>query len=308
LFAVSVATPDDIALLDRYMQAIGQTPLLDAETEAMLSEAVKRGDRGARDRMILANLRLVVKIAYDYAGMGVPLIDLISEGNLGLIKAVERFDSKRGGRLVTYAAWWIRQFVKKALADQSKMMRLPMHVVEKIAKLRRTNNELTEELKREPTNEELSKVLKISLKKVAELKALGKSSASLETAPPFSLPLEETLSDEKEKNPLGALLNKATGERLKEILSQMDEREALIIKLRHGLGGQKEMTLDEIGKEVGLTRERIRQLEQSAQVNLRRLLKNEDSALSKEEIAVIKRQRAKVEVLREFMIEKGLLK
>lgn len=303
-------TTDDIGLIDRYMQAIGGVPLLSAEEEFALANEVQKGDQKARDKMILANLRLVVKIAYDYANMGVPLIDLISEGNLGLIKSVERFDPRRGGRLATYAAWWIRQTIKKALADQSKMMRLPMHMVEKIAKLRRSSTELMSKLGREPTIAEIAKATHFSQKRIQQLRALLTSTVSLEapSTPTQTTTLEETLGDESAKDPLVSLLQKTASERIKEILSSMDERQAAILRLRHGLDGNASKTLDEIGHIMGLTRERVRQLETEAQTQLRRALSSDDKHFSREEVDKETRSRAKVEILRQFMIEKGLLK
>lgn len=305
---------DDIGLIDRYMQAIGATALLSAEEEVSLADRVKKGDRTARDQMILANLRLVVKIAYDYANMGVPLIDLISEGNLGLIKAVERFDPRRGGRLATYAAWWIRQTIKRALADQAKMMRLPMHMVEKIAKLRHVTADLTAKLGREPTIAEISKASHFSQKRIHQLHTLLNSTVSLEapasSSQGNSVTLEETLGDEYAQNPLANLLQKTNSERLKEILATMEPRTAEILRLRHGFTGEETppKTLDEIGKLLGLTRERVRQLEQEGQTHLRRLLTSDDKPLTGEQIKKETYKRAKIEVLRQFMIEKGLLK
>lgn len=304
-----MVTSDDIQILDRYMQAIGKEPLLREEEEIKLAKEVAKGNLVARDRMLLANLRLVVKIAYNYAGMGVPLIDLISEGNLGLIKAVERFKSNKGGRLITYASWWIRQQVKSALASQSKSVSLPMHIVEKIAKMRATRNRLSEELQRTPTDEELAKALRIGQAKLAQLKSLTTTSASFETAPPFTLPLQETLQDPEAITPLSALIKKTSAEQLHAILDSLeDDREAEIIRKRFGLNGKTPLTLDQIGQQMGLTRERIRQLELSAQVALRRQLQAREDTLSTEEIRQKNKNRARVEVLHQFMVEKGLLK
>jgi RNA polymerase primary sigma factor len=292
------------------MQAIGHVKLLSAEEETELSEKIKKGDAAARDRMILANLRLVVKIAYDYSGMGVPLVDLISEGNLGLIKAIDRFSPRRGGRLATYAAWWIRQTIKSALASQSKMMRLPMHMVEKIARLRRTTNELTAKLGREPTPAEISKATRFSLRRLEQLKNLSTSTVSLEVSSPEEQSLEETIGDESEEGPLKRLLRKSNRERVDEILSQLDPRMAELLKLRHGIDGQPPKTLDEIGQLLGLTRERVRQLEQEAQAILKRKLFSDDipAPKSNRQDAGEKRRLEKIEVLRQFMLEKGLFK
>ena len=305
---MSHTTSAEMSLIDRYMQAIGNIALLSAAEEEALAVRVQKGDLAARDKMILANLRLVVKIAYDYAGMGVPIVDLISEGNLGLIKAVERFQIKRGGRLATYAAWWIRQMIKKALADQGKMMRLPMHVVEKIAKMRRASAHLIAQLGREPTVAELAAETRFSQKRIQQLKELLSSSVSLEASSPHELSLEETLNDEKTASPFANLLKKNNIQRMDEILKGIDPRNAEVLRLRHGLDGNLPRTLDQVGEIMGLTRERVRQLETEGQTQLRRILKKDDQPVPKEKLAAQSRERGRVEVLRQFMLEKGLLK
>src|SRR6202789_764437 len=163
-----------------YLREIGQTPLLTREEEVKLARRIKRGDQAARQQMIKANLRLVVKIAHDYASYGLPLLDLISEGNIGLMKAVERFDPKKGGKLSTYAAWWIKQSIKRALANQSKTIRLPVHLVDKIARMRRVGMVLSERLGREPSDEELAMELQIPTSRVAHLKSVSVRPASLD--------------------------------------------------------------------------------------------------------------------------------
>lgn len=298
----------EMTLIDRYMQAIGKAPLLEATEETRLSGLAQKGDATARDTLILSNLRLVVKIAYDYAGMGVPLIDLISEGNLGLIKAVDRFSPARGGRLATYAAWWIRQKIKQALADQGKMMRLPMHVVEKIARLRRSSAELTAKLGREPTVPELSRHTRFSQKRIEQLKELLNNAISLEAPRKDDWSLEETLGDEQASTPFATLLKKTNIQRVDELLEKLEPRQAQVLKLRHGVDGQAARTLDQVGQLMGLTRERVRQLEQEAQAQLKRLLKKDDAPASKETVNTRAKARARLEVLREFMVEKGLLK
>jgi len=297
-------------LLDRYMQAVGGAPLLSAEEEIQLALLARSGEAAARDRMILSNMRLVVKIAYDYAHMGVPLLDLISEGNLGLIKAVDRFSPHRGGRLATYAAWWIRQNIKKALADQSKLIRLPLHIVDKIAKLRHLTADLTAKLGREPTLSEISRASHLSQKRISQLRELLSSTVSLETSPrsESAAPLEDTLSDERSESPLAMLLQKTAAERIGVALSNMDEREAIVLRYRYGIGGALPLTLNEIGARLGLTRERVRQIESEARSRLRHLLLGDDAPLSKKEVEAQARERNRVEVLREFMLEKGLIK
>src|SRR5215207_5519660 len=166
--------------LQLYLQEIGKTALLTIEEEVTLAKRIRRGDKAARDHMISANLRLVVKIAMDYKDFGLPLLDLISEGNIGLIKAVERFDPKKGGKLSTYAAWWIKQSIKRALANQSKTIRLPVHLVDKISKMRRVAMQMTEELGREPTDDELAEEIGLSASKVTQLKSAAVRPASLD--------------------------------------------------------------------------------------------------------------------------------
>src|ERR1051325_9863690 len=197
--------------LQLYLQEIGKTPLLTIEEEVQLAKRIRRGDKAARDHMIKANLRLVVKIAMDYKDFGLPLLDLISEGNIGLIKAVERFDPQKGGKLSTYAAWWIKQSIKRALANQSKTIRLPVHLVDKISKMRRTAMALTEQLGREPSDEELAAELQIPTSKVAHLKSVSVRPASLDA--PIgeegdSATFGEIVGDENAVSPLDGLREK----------------------------------------------------------------------------------------------------
>src|SRR6266481_3174364 len=184
--------------LKRYLQEIGQFPLLTPEQEVELAEKIKKGDGAARERMINANLRLVVTIARDYANFGLPLLDLISEGNIGLTKAVERFDPTKGAKLSTYAMWWIKQSIKRALANQSKTIRLPVHLVDKVAKVRRVSMQMSDELGREPTDEELGEELGIAGEKVARLRSFGIRPASLDatTADDDSTEFGESVGDD----------------------------------------------------------------------------------------------------------------
>ena len=178
--SASEAAPLERSNLQLYLQEIGKTALLTIDEEVTLARRIRRGDKAARDHMIKANLRLVVKIAMDYKDFGLPLLDLISEGNIGLIKAVERFDPRKGGKLSTYAAWWIKQSIKRALANQSKTIRLPVHLVDKISRMRKTATRLAEGLGREPTDEELAAELQIPTSKVAHLKSVSVRPASLD--------------------------------------------------------------------------------------------------------------------------------
>src|SRR5271156_3818934 len=226
-----------------YLREIGQTPLLTREEEVKLARRIKRGDQAARQQMIKANLRLVVKIAHDYASFGLPLLDLISEGNIGLVKAVERFDPRKGGKLSTYAAWWIKQSIKRALANQSKTIRLPVHLVDKISKMRKTAMQISERLGREPTDEELAMELQIPTSKVAHLKSVSVRPASLD-APVGedgdSATFGEIVGDENATSPYDNLRDKNLNSDLHSMVGSLDKREAEIIRLRFGLDGKDE--------------------------------------------------------------------
>jgi RNA polymerase primary sigma factor len=262
-----------------YLREIGKTPLLTPDEEVQLAARIKKGDEQARAHMIKANLRLVVKIAQDYANYGLPLLDLISEGNIGLMKAVERFDPAKGGKLSTYAAWWIKQSIKRALANQSKTIRLPVHMVDKISKMRRVAMVLAEELGREPSDEELAEEIGIDRAKLAHLKSAALRPASLDA--PISdddtTEFGEIVGDENAQTPFELLSHKNMHLQLDGLLEVLDERELKIIEARFGLNGQKPRTLEEVGQEFGVTRERIRQLQNIALKKLRRALqKRED--------------------------------
>ncbi|MBG71241.1 MAG: RNA polymerase subunit sigma [Roseibacillus sp.] len=257
-----------------YLRDISTTELLDPEEEAELAERVGRGDTEAREHMIRANLRLVVKIAQDYANNGLPLVDLIAEGNIGLMTAVDRFDPDRGAKFSTYSAWWINQSIKRALSNQSKTIRLPAHMVDKIARLRRISAILTEELGRVPTDEELSEELGIPTQKISRLKRASQRPTSLD-APVNDgegINFGEIIGDDKAVHPLEALEEKTLRGQLADLLEVLDEREYRIIDARYGLDGNKPLKLEEVGGEFGVTRERIRQLQAKALTKMRRAL------------------------------------
>jgi len=264
--------------LKLYLREISKTPLLTAEEELDLSERIKNGDEEARAHMIRANLRLVVKIAQDYANYGMPVTDLISEGNIGLMKAVERFDPEKGGKLSTYAAWWIKQSIKRALANQSKTIRLPVHMVDKIAKMRRISVILTEAMGREPTDEELADEIGLPHHKLAMLRQASHRPTSLDAPINEGEATEygEVISDERATSPLDMLADKNLHSQIDGLLSVLDERERRIIDERFGLSGRKELTLEEVGREFGVTRERIRQLQNSALIKMRRALSKKE--------------------------------
>ena len=293
--------------LQLYLQEIGKTPLLTIAEEITLARRIRRGNKAARDHMISANLRLVVKIAMDYQDFGLPLLDLISEGNIGLIKAVERFDPRKGGKLSTYAAWWIKQSIKRALANQSKTIRLPVHLVDKISKMRRTAMKLTEDLGREPTDEELAIELQIPTAKVAHLKSVSVRPASLD-APigdeSGSSTFGEIVGDDNAVSPYEGLREKNLNQDLSEMVNSLDKREAEIIKLRFGLEGRDELTLEEVGRKFHVTRERIRQLEYLALTKMRKAMAKHEAVRTVEEIDEEDRQRERMAVIREFVESK----
>lgn len=285
-----------------YLQEIGKTPLLKPSEEVELAALIQKGDQRAREKMIRANLRLVVKIAHDYANFGLPLLDLISEGNIGLIKAVERFDPAKGGKLSTYAAWWIKQSIKRALANQSKTIRLPVHLVDKIARMRRITAELEEELDREPTNEEIAEVMEMPVNKIAHLKSVSVRPASLDAPVGDDEGTEfgSLIGDENSVDPVDTLQSKSVLQDLNELIGELDPREAEIIRLRFGLAGEKARTLEEVGEMFGVTRERVRQLQNMALSRMRKALVAKERQRSREEIEEERREAKRMEVLQEF--------
>lgn len=267
--------------LNRYLREIGRIPRLTPEQEIELAGKIKKGDGAARERMINANLRLVVTIAHDYTNLGLPLLDLISEGNIGLTKAVGRFDPSKGARLSTYAMWWIKQSIKCALANQSKTIRLPVHLVDKLAKVRRVSLQISEELGREPTDEELGEELGIATEKVARLKSIGIRPASLDApiGDDDSSEFGESIGDEDSQTPFESLRDKNLLNEMDGLLEVLDDREKKIIAQRFGLGGGKPKTLENVAKNFGITRERIRQLQNTALAKLRHALSKKEDAL-----------------------------
>ena len=261
-----------------YLREISQVPLLTPQEEVKLAAQIKRGNKKAREKMIKANLRLVVKIAHDFSNYGLPLLDLVSEGNIGLMKAVDRFDPKKGGKLSTYASWWIKQSIKRALANQSKTIRLPVHLVDKIGKIRRVAAQMTEELGREPTNEELAEELGLATAKVAHLKNVAVRPASLDAKinADDDTAFGDLVSDERAEDPFAVLRDKDLREEVGDLLDVLDARERKIIAFRFGLGGGKERTLEEVGRKFGVTRERIRQLQNIALLKMRKALRKRE--------------------------------
>jgi len=266
-----------------YLENIGKVSLLTAEQEQTLAKQVRRGSAPAREQMIAANLRLVVKIAKEYYNCGLPMEELVAEGNLGLIRAVEKFNPKFKTRFSTYAAWWIKQSVRRALANHSKTIRLPVHVIDKLQKIRRVSYQLTEELGRPPDDQEVAEELNIPVAKVMRLRAsshqmlsLDASSGSDPDLPTFS----EILADEQAQDPAFEASDKNIKENILSALATLDEREKKILALRFGLHGEEELTLSNIGKKFKLTRERIRQLQNTALHKLHGRMKQQEGKAS----------------------------
>jgi RNA polymerase primary sigma factor len=260
--------------LQLYLRQIAGYPLLTPQQEIVLAAKIKKGNKAAKAEMIRANLRLVVKIARDYASFGLPLLDLISEGNIGLVKAVERFDPSKGGKLSTYGAWWIKQSIKRALANQGKTIRLPVHLVDKIAKIRRVGAGLSDELGREATDEEIAEEVGMNASKVTQLKQASIRPTSLDApiGEDESTELGDLVGDEMASDPFEQLRDKDMQEEVGDLLAHLDERERRIINSRFGLDGSDPITLEEVGVKFGVTRERIRQLQNIALSKMRRAL------------------------------------
>ena len=253
-------------ILQIYLREIGQVRLLTREEEVDLAERVKRGDSEARDQMIKANLRLVVKIARDYEGLGVPLLDLIGEGNIGLMKGVERFQPAKGTKLSTYVAWWIKQAIKLALANQSKTIRLPVRATQKVSQIRSSEIKLREALDRDATDSELAADLRMDPRRVRRYRQASLAPLSLDSSPGSegSIAPSEAIADENAPAPFDRLLKDNDGTMIQEVLATLDPREIQILRMRFGLGDGKPMTLEQVGARFGLTRERIRQLQEHA--------------------------------------------
>src|SRR5579872_5367909 len=266
---------DDIAddSVRLYLREIGKIPLLSAEEELALAKKVVSGDKDAKDKMAEANMRLVVSIAKRYVGRGLDLLDLIQEGNTGLLRAVEKFDPDKGFKFSTYATWWIRQAITRAIADQARTIRIPVHMVETINKLLRTQRRLTQELNREPTIEELGKELEMEPEKVEHIMKIKQDISSLDAnirEDEEESVLADFIEDEDTISPEESATNQLLKEQVKGMLGALTEREQKILKLRFGLEDGKSHTLEEVGQEFSVTRERIRQIEAKALAKLRK--------------------------------------
>lgn len=262
-------------IITLYMREIGRVKLLTRQEEIELAARIKQGDWEARDQMIKANLRLVVKIARGYEGIGLPLLDLISEGNIGLMRAVERFDPNKGGKLSTYSAWWIRHAILLALANQSKITRVPVHVMEKLGKTRRVALRLQEELDREPTDEELAAELGTTASRIASMRMAVVEPVSLdaETNGEGSHSYAEVIADERTETPYQKLENETNRAMVRKMIDTLSLREQAVLYSRFGLNGHDPKNLEEVGKELNITDERVRQIQNAVFAKLRRRLK-----------------------------------
>jgi RNA polymerase primary sigma factor len=259
-----------------FMRDATAVPLLTPEEEVVLAARISRGDDAAREHLIRANLRLVVKIAREYEHLGLPLMDLISEGTIGLMKAVDRFDPAKGGKLSTYGSWWIKQQIRRALANQGRTIRLPVHIEAKIYRMGRAEVRLRETLGREATDEELSEELGMTAKRVTRLRnsAVRPTSLDAPLGDEDSGTVSEVVGDERNFDPSTSYQSKADQGMVMALLARLPEREARILRCRFGLDGREEQTLEELGEEFGLTRERIRQLQNEAFKKLRTMIEN----------------------------------
>jgi RNA polymerase primary sigma factor len=266
------ASDDSVRL---YLREIGKIPLLNSEEELALAKKVVSGDKKSKDKMAEANMRLVVSIAKRYSGRGLDFLDLIQEGNTGLLRAVEKFDPEKGFKFSTYATWWIRQAITRAIADQARTIRIPVHMVETINKLLRTQRRMTQELNREPTIEELGKELEMEPEKVEYVMKIKQDITSLDAGvgrdgDDEDSVLRDFIEDEDSATPEESAAQQLLKEQVQSILSTLSDREQKIIKMRFGLENGKSHTLEEVGQEFAVTRERIRQIEAKALAKLRK--------------------------------------
>lgn len=266
--------------LSIYLSEISKIPLLTADEERQLARKARRGDRKAREKLISSNLRLVVSVAKDYVRSGLPLLDLIEEGNLGLLKAVERFSPEAGYRFSTYATWWIKQAIRRALTNTSKTVRFPAYMAELVSQWKAAEDELTTKLGRKPRTDELLKRVKISPEKVPLIKRVISASQSSGRAISLDVlsSVSDSIPDTRTEKPEQEVFDRAEKERIRKLLDAIDDREAKVLNLRYGLGDNTPMTLEQVGEKLGLTRERVRQIERDALKKLfEQLIEEEDN-------------------------------
>jgi RNA polymerase primary sigma factor len=257
--------------LQLYLREIGQVKLLTRQEEIALARRIRKGDKLARKKMITANLRLVVKIARDYEGLGLPLLDLINEGNIGLMKGVERFNPRKGAKLSSYAAWWIKQCIMRALANQSKTIRLPVHVVDKVAHIRKAEVKLREAFDRDPTDQEVADHLGLNPRRIQQYRDASKAPISLDAPIGADEPqrISEVVADPNAAAPFDRLIRENDTQLVQEVLTTLTPRENKILAMRFGLDDGKPKTLEEVGGRLGVTRERIRQIQEEALKKMR---------------------------------------
>ena len=268
-----VATPEVVVdnSIKIYMREMGQFSMLSAEKEVELANRIAEGDQSAKNELVEANLRLVVSLARHYQGCGLSYQDLIQEGNIGLIKAAEKFDVSKGFRFSTYASWWIKQALSRAIADQSRTIRIPVHMTENINKFKKTERELLSKLNREPKIKEIADAMGISEKQAKEIQSyiVEPTSLDIQVGDDDDTTIGSFIEDTHFVNPESVYIKESNGDVVNAVLDTLSDREANILRLRFGIGGKKAMTLEEVGKEYGLTRERIRQIEAKALRKLR---------------------------------------
>lgn len=268
-----VTTPEVVVdnSIKIYMREMGQFSMLSAEKEVELANRIVEGDQSAKNELVEANLRLVVSLARHYQGCGLSYQDLIQEGNIGLIKAAEKFDVSKGFRFSTYASWWIKQALSRAIADQSRIIRIPVHMTENINKFKKTERELLSKLNREPKIKEIANAMGISEKQAKEIQSyiVEPTSLDIQVGDDDDTTIGSFIEDTHFVNPESAYIKESNGDVVNAVLDTLSDREANILRLRFGIGGKKAMTLEEVGKEYGLTRERIRQIEAKALRKLR---------------------------------------
>jgi RNA polymerase primary sigma factor len=264
--------------LQLYLREIGQVKLLTPQEEITLAKRIRRGDKKAREQMITANLRLVVKIARDYEGIGLPLLDLINEGNIGLMKGVERFDPNKGAKLSTYASLWIKQAIRRALSNQSKTIRLPVHVFDKMTHIRRAEVKLRETLDREPTDEEVADNLGLNTRRIGQYREASRAPVSLDSpiSEDNSTSISDHVADAGAAAPFDEIVKHNDNELMREVLATLDARESRILSMRFGLDNGRPKTLEEVGERLGVTRERIRQIQEQALQKMRVKIENRD--------------------------------
>jgi RNA polymerase nonessential primary-like sigma factor len=270
-------TPEELDATRMYLGEIGFSPLLTAQEEVYYARRTLQGDASARNRMIESNLRLVVKIARRYMNRGLSLLDLIEEGNLGLIHAVEKFDPERGFRFSTYATWWIRQTIERALMNQTRIIRLPIHIIKEINGYLRTARQLAQTLDHEPTAEEIAQAMGKSVAEVKRMLQLNERVASVDTpiGKDEDRSLLDAIPDDNNPDPSQWLQDADLNEKLEIWLGQLNDKQRIVVERRFGLGGQEKATLEQVGNEIGVTRERVRQIQIDALYRLRNILENE---------------------------------